>query len=488
MSRALVIGAGFGGMAAALRARAKGYEVTLIERCERLGGRAQVFEHEGYRFDAGPTVITAPFLIEELFSLFGERLEDSLEMIALDTWYAFRFSDGDRFAYGNDLSRTEAQIARISPPDVEGYHRLMETSREIFELGFEQLAARPFDRFATMAAQVPALLKLRSYKSVWGLVADHIQHEKLREAFTISPLLVGGHPFRTTSIYALILYLERKWGVHFPRGGTGALVDALASLITRQGITVRTGTTVRRILVRHGSAIGVELEDGERLEADEVISDVDPTYLYTQMLDAVAPSARLKLRVADYSMGLFVLYFGTNRQWPEIDHHTISLGPRYRGLLDDIFIHRRLTPDFSLYLHRPTATDASFAPAGHDAFYVLVPVPNLLGNVDWHAEKERFAERIIATLDATLLPGLRESLTVQFSMTPLDFEQRYLSRHGSGFSIAPRFRQSAWFRFHNRAEGLAHLYLVGAGTHPGAGVPGVLSSAKLVGELLPEAS
>ncbi|MGJ8518384.1 phytoene desaturase family protein [Carnimonas bestiolae] len=486
MKQALVIGGGFGGMAAALRARAKGYRVTLVDRCEGLGGRAQVFQREGYSFDAGPTVITAPFLLEELFALFGESMADHVDMLPLDTWYSFRFNDGKRFSYGQDLERTDAQIAAFNPADVKGYRQLLKTSEAIFNIGFDQLAAKPFNHFSDMLRQIPALVKLNSHKSVWQLVADHIQHPQLRQAFSISPLLVGGHPFHTTSIYALILYLERKWGVHFPRGGTHALVAALEGLMRRQGIEIRTQTSVDKILTRHGRAHGVTLDTGERLEADELISNADPAWLYRHMLDDVRWSARLKLAAADYSMGLFVLYFGADCQWPEVDHHTISLGPRYQGLLDDIFTNHRLADDFSLYLHRPTATDPTLAPAGHDAFYVLAPVPNLMGAIEWEEEAPRYAERILDALDKTLLPGIKQHLTMRFWMTPQDFHSRYLSQHGSGFSISPRFRQSAWFRFHNRAEGPEHLHLVGAGTHPGAGVPGVLSSAKVVDQLLPE--
>ncbi|ARS54283.1 phytoene desaturase family protein [Kushneria konosiri] len=487
MSRALVIGGGFGGMAAALRARKKGYDVTLIERCESLGGRAQVFTDQGFRFDAGPTVITAPFLFEELFELFGKRLEDYVEMVALDIWYQFYFQDGRTFDYGTDMSATLASIRRFNERDVQGYQNLLKTSKEIFEIGFEQLADRPFHQFSTMAAQIPALLKLKSYRSVWQMVCAHIEDDRLRQAFSIPPLLVGGNPFRTTSIYGLIPWLERKWGVHFPIGGTGALVAALEKLMRDVGITIETGTTVKRILSEHGRANGVELESGEKLPAEAVISNADAAHLYTHMVDQVSTSAKLKLAGAKYSMGLFVLYVGTNRQFPEAEHHTIWMGQRYRELLEDIFEHRVLANDFSLYAHRPTATDPSFAPPGCDSFYILAPVPNLQGDVDWSREGDRLGDAIIDALDRTTMPGFRESIVTRFHMTPQDFSDRYLSMHGTGFSIAPIFRQSAWFRFHNKSEVLENLYLTGAGTHPGAGLPGVLSSAKVVDHLLPDA-
>ncbi|RKR02551.1 phytoene desaturase [Kushneria sinocarnis] len=483
--RTIVIGGGFGGMAAALRARRRGHEVTLIERCAQLGGRAQVFEDRGFRFDAGPTVITAPFLFEELFELFGKRLSDYVELIALDTWYQFYFQDGRRFSYGADMAATLDNIRAFNARDVEGYQRLLESSREIFEIGFEQLADRPFHRFSTMAAQVPALLRLKSYRSVWGMVSAHIEDPSLRQAFSIPPLLVGGNPFHTTSIYALIPWLERRWGVHFPVGGTGALVAAMERLMREEGITIATDTTVERILSQGRRANGVALAGGERLPADLVISNADAAHLYTSMVDTVPASLRFKLEHARYSMGLFVLYLGTDRQFPDAEHHTIWMGPRFRELLADIFEHHRLAADFSLYVHRPTATDPSFAPPGGDSFYILAPVPNLQGNVDWHTEAERLADSIIDALDRTTLPGLRESLVTRFHMTPEDFSERYLSRFGTGFSIAPIFRQSAWFRFHNRSEALDNLLLVGAGTHPGAGVPGVLSSARVLEHLLP---
>lgn len=487
MSTALVIGGGFGGMASALRARRKGYEVTLIERCEHLGGRAQVFEDQGFRFDAGPTVITAPFMFEELFELFDRRLSDYVEMVPLPVWYQFYFQDGQTFNYGSDLDATLANIRRFNEADADGYLKLLDTSREIFEIGFEELADKSFHRFSTMAAQIPALMRLKSYRSVWEMVCAHIEDDRLRQAFSIPPLLVGGNPFRTTSIYALIPWLERKWGVHFPIGGTGALVGALEKLMRETGIRIETGTTVRRILSEEGRACGVKYANGEKRHADVVISNADAAHLYTNMVDGLSTSARLKLAGARYSMGLYVLYLGTSRQYEDVEHHTIWMGPRYRELLEDIFEHHTLAEDFSLYVHRPTATDPTFAPEGCDSFYILAPVPNLQGDIDWAQEGDRLGDAIIDALGSTLLPGLRESIVTRFHMTPSDFASRYLSMHGSGFSVAPIFRQSAWFRFHNKSEVLDNLYLTGAGTHPGAGLPGVLSSAKVVDNLLPDA-
>jgi phytoene desaturase len=487
MPQALVIGSGFGGMASALRLRAKGYQVTLLDRCENLGGRAQVFEREGFLHDAGPTVITAPFLFEELFDLFGEKLADHITLVPMTPWYRFYFADGDTFDYGGTLEETLEEISRIEPRDRAGYLALLAHSKRIYDIGFTELAAQPFHRLSTMLRQIPRLLGLRNYETVWSMVSRHLHSHKLRQAFSIQPLLVGGNPFDTTSIYGLIHFLERAYGVHFAMGGTGAITRAIGGLMQRQGIEVRLGTTVERVQINNGVATGVELADGTSLAADLVVSNADAAHLYRQMIppSQQAVSTRLKLAAAHYSMGLFVLYFGTTRTYPEVAHHTIWLGERYRELLADIFYHKVLSEDFSLYLHRPTATDPSFAPAGCDSFYVLCPVPNLQGEIDWEIEGPRLRDRIVAALDRTILPGLTTTITADFFKTPADFQHDYRSEHGAGFSVAPLFRQSAWFRFHNQAEGIKNLYLTGAGTHPGAGLPGVLCSAKLVDSLIP---
>ena len=483
----VVIGAGFGGMAAALRLRAKGYRVTLIDRCAALGGRAQVFERDGFRHDAGPTVITAPFLLEELFALFGEQMADHLTLVPLTPWYRFRFDDGDTFDYGGTLEQTLAEIARIEPRDCAGYLALLAHSKRIFDVGFTELSTQPFDRFMTMVRQIPRLIGLGSYHTVWGLVTRYLSHPKLRQAFSIQPLLVGGNPFDTTSIYGLIHFLERAHGVHFAMGGTGAITQALGDLMRRQDIAIHLNTTISKIRIDSGAATGVILEDGSVLAADLVVSNADAAHLYSAMIPRAqqAASAQIKLAAAHFSMGLYVLYFGTTTTYPDVAHHTIWMGPRYRELLKDIFDRKILSDDFSLYLHRPTATDPSFAPPGCDSFYVLCPVPNLQGQVDWQTEGPRLRNRIVAALDASILPGLSDTITADFFMTPENFRHDYLSVHGAGFSVAPLFRQSAWFRFHNRAEGVRNLYLTGAGTHPGAGLPGVLCSAKVVDGLIP---
>ncbi len=487
--RAIVIGAGFGGLAAALRLRAKGYDVTIIDRCERLGGRAQVFERNGYRHDAGPTVLTAPFLFAELFQLFGKQIENYVDIRALDLWYRFRFSDGSTFDYGGTVEDTLREIDKIEPADKEGYLSLLHTSQKLYETGFNKLADKPFDRFLDMLAVLPAMIRLRVYRSVWGLVSSCLKSDKLRQAFSIQPLLVGGNPFDTTCIYNLIHFLERRHGVHFAMGGTGALVDGLGKLMREEGVKIQLNQSVDEVIVEAGRAVGVRLANGTRIDSDIVVSNTDPAHLYEHMLPDASPSisARLKASHARKSMGLFVLFFGTeNRQYEDVAHHTICLGPRYKGLLDDIFNNKTLAEDFSLYLHRPTATDPGFAPAGSDSFYALIPVPNKNADIDWSVEGQKLRDRCVNHLNDTILPGLKDCIVEDFWMTPDDFESNYLSPVGAGFSITPHFTQSAWFRFHNRAEGIENLYLVGAGTHPGAGLPGVVSSAKVLERIVPE--
>lgn len=483
---ALVIGAGFGGIAAALRMRAHGYDVTLVERLDAIGGRAQVFERGGFKHDAGPTVVTAPFLFDELFELFGEKREDHVEFRPLDPWYRFHFDGGESFDYRATVEDTMAEIERFNPADKDGYSKLLKASKDIFDVGFEKLADKPFTKFFTMMKQVPSLLKLRSYMTVAQMVNSHIKHPLLRQAFSIHPLLVGGNPFTTTSIYTLIHYLERRWGVWFAMGGTGKLVQELHKLMERAGVKVRLGVDIDKITVENNLATGAIAMDGEVFKADRVICNGDPPTVYTQMMPQGhnKPKKTLPESLTHYSMGLYVLYFGAKQKFPDVAHHTIWMGPRYKELLKDIFDHKIMADDFSLYVHRPTATDESFAPKGCDSFYVLCPVPNLLGDVDWASEGPKLRDRIVSALDRTIMPGISESITDDFWMTPEDFKSDYRAMHGTGFSIAPIFSQSAWFRYHNRDPQISNLYFAAAGAHPGAGMPGVLCSAKVVEALV----
>ena len=480
--KAVIIGAGFAGIATALRLRALGYEVTLLERLGSLGGRAQVFQRGGYRHDAGPTVITAPFLFDELFELFDERLEDYLDFVPLDPFYRFHFADGSQFDYRASIEDTLTEIRRFSAEDADGYLKLLDKSKNVYDIGFKKLVHRPFTRVWDMVKQIPALLMLKCYKTVAQMVNSHLKHPLIRQAFSIHPLLVGGNPFKTTAIYTLIHYLERRWGVFFCMGGTGKLVDELGALMARQGIYIQLNADVDEIIVEQKIARGIRLCDKTIIDADIVVFGGDPETCYQQLLPQAKP--RLPRIKKQYSMGLYVLYFGTKKLYPDVAHHSIWMGPRFKQLLSEIFDSKQMSEDFSLYLHRPTATDKSFAPDGCESFYVLCPVPNLQGDINWDIEAQKLRDRIIDALEETILPQLSSVIEEVFWMTPEDFANDYRSMHGAGFSIEPRLTQSAWFRFHNRDNAVNNLYFVGAGTHPGAGLPGVVSSAKVVEELL----
>lgn len=484
--KALIIGSGFGGIASALRLKKIGFEVTLVERLDMLGGRARVFQKGGYRHDAGPTVITAPFLFEELFELYNKNLKDHLNFVPLDPWYRFYFHNGKTFDYRPSIDDTNKEIEKFDARDVQGYRDLLETSKDIFKIGFEKLSDQPFSSFWEMAKQVPSLVKLKSYLTVGQLVNSKLKNEFLRKAFSIHPLLVGGNPFTTTSIYALIHYLERKWGVFFCMGGTGKIVQELERLMIENDITVKKNTDITKIKVKSNRATGVITSTGDEIDADVVICNADPPTVYKEMLDPqFSKKALIKPeKFTQYSMGLYVLFFGSKKQYPSVAHHTIWMAERYKELLNDIFDKRILTKDFSLYLHRPTATDETFAPTGKDSFYVLCPVPNLKADIDWEKEGPRLRDKIVNALSETIMPDLEKNIEEDFWMTPQDFKNDYRSMHGAGFSIAPIFSQSAWFRYHNKDKKISNLYFSTAGSHPGAGIPGVLCSAKVVEKLI----
>jgi phytoene desaturase len=483
---AVVIGAGFGGLAAAIRLSAKGYAVTVLEKRDKPGGRAYVLEKNGYKFDMGPTVVTAPHLFEELFSLSGKRMADYVDMRSIDPFYAVRFNDGTAFDYSGDSDAMFSQIKDLTPKDVEGYREFLKISEKIFRVGFEQLSEEPFPSIGSMLRIAPTMVRLKSYKTVYGLISSYIKNEKLRQLLSFHTLLVGGNPFNTTSVYALIAYLEEKWGVHFPMGGMGALVNALADLAISNGAHIRYNTEVSKIIVEKGRATGVQLASGEIVSADIAVSNADAAWTFTKLLD---PSVRKrwtdkKVNRLKYSMSLFVWYFGTKKRYDAVKHHSILLGPRYKGLLDDIFKRGVLADDFSLYLHRPTATDPSLAPEGRDAFYVLSPVPHLASGIDWKQRAEPYRASIQAYLEKTVLPGLTDNLDVSYMMTPEQFRDDLLSVHGAAFSMQPTLTQSAYFRPHNQNEDVENLYMVGGGTHPGAGLPGVLCSAAIMDKLV----
>ncbi|MGB5413521.1 MAG: phytoene desaturase family protein [Polyangiales bacterium] len=486
-NQAIVIGAGFGGLAAAARLRARGHQVTILEAGGQAGGRARAFESEGFHFDAGPTVITAPYLFDELFELFGKDRRDYFELVPVDPFYRVVFPDGRSFDYVGDDERLFDQIAQFNPADVVGYKRLVEHSHRIFDVGYTELVDADFSKFGDMMRIVPDLLRLRAYRSLYGLVARYIKDDALRQVFTFQPLLIGGNPFRVPGIYLLIHWLERKWGVHFAMGGTTAIVQGLTRLLGEVGVDLRLNAPVERIEVQNGRAKGVLLGDGTFLESKIIVSNADPAMVYTKLIDASARRKHSDASIARrrYSMSLFVGYFGTKKTYPELAHHSILLGPRYRGLLTDIFDRKTLSDDFSLYLHAPTRTDPSLAPTGGESFYVLSPVPNQESGIDWSVDGPRYMDRILDALDAQHLPGLRENLVTQFHVDPTYFEGELRSYQGAAFGLEPTLRQSAYFRFHNASEDVGGLYFVGAGVHPGAGLPGVLSSAKVLDRVVP---
>jgi phytoene desaturase len=487
---AAVIGSGLGGLAAAIRLGARGYRVTVFEKLDQPGGRAAVFRQDGFTFDAGPTIITAPFILDELWSLAGARLSDDVTLKALDPFYDIRFHDGSVMTCTADPAFMREEVRRIAPGDVEGYETFMKESEAIYRIGFEQLGHVPFGSALDMVRIAPDLLRLGAWRTVYQHVSARVKNPKIRMALSFHPLFIGGNPFKVTAIYSMIAYLERQFGVHCAIGGTGALVRAMANLIARQGGHIAFNSEIAEITCEGACATGVRLADGSTVPAHIVVSNAETAHTYTRLLRN-APKKRwsdAKLKRARYSMSLFVWYFGTNRQYTDVRHHTIMMGPRYRELLHDIFERKHLSDDFSLYLHRPSASDPSLAPQGSDSFYVLSPVPHQDSGVDWTTRAEPYKQAIAAHLDATVLPGFREHIVTEKLITPMDFENRLSSTKGAAFGLEPVLLQSAWFRPNNKSEDIENLFLVGAGTHPGAGIPGVISSARILDTVVPHAS
>jgi phytoene desaturase len=479
--RAAVIGSGLGGLAAAIRLAAAGFETVVYESRDKPGGRAYVYEDQGFVFDAGPTIVTAPEAFEDLFRAAGRKLADYVELLPVKPFYRLVWDDGDSFDYVGDSSQMIEQIRARNPADVPGYLRFVDYAARVFAKGYAELADVPFLRLRDMVRVAPALIRLRADRSVYDAVARFVTHDHVRQALSFHSLLVGGSPFETSAIYTLIHYLERQWGVFFPRGGTGALVRAMVRLLQELGGELRLSTPAIRIdLLEAGSGRRHRVHAGGRAEEfDLVVSNADVHHTYARLYAGLPAAERMRRRLirADWSMSLFVLYFGTDRPY-DIAHHTILFGPRYRGLIDDIFHGSRLPDDFSLYLHCPTVTDPALAPPGAATFYVLSPVPHLgLAPVDWDSAGAAYAEKILTHLER-LLPDLRRHLVTKRWITPLDFERTLVAYQGAAFSVAPKLTQSAYFRPHNRDSRIPGLYLVGAGTHPGAGMPGVVASAK----------
>ncbi len=481
--KAVVIGSGFGGLAAAIRTQAKGYSVTLLEMRDKPGGRAYVYEDQGFTYDAGPTIVTVPFILNELAEVAGKQIEDYVKIVPCDPYYRIYFPDGRQFDYRGEQKALEAEIAKFSPEDVEGYRRFLDYSRRIFDRAFTDLADHSFHTVWEMLKVAPDLIQLRADRSAFAKVAEFIKDPYLRQVFTFEPLLIGGNPLRASAIYTMIHYLEKTWGVHFAMGGTGALVQGLVRLFKDIGGKLELNARAEEIEVEGGAVQAVRTVDGRRFPAEVVISNGDVANTYRKLIQ---PRHRRKwtdrrIERMRYAMSLFVVYFGTNRTYEHLPHHSIILGPRYKSLLKDIFDKKIVAEDFSLYLHAPTRTDASLAPPGCECFYVLSPVPHLGGGQDWDQIKEEYADRIFASMEKDhLVPDLRKHLVSKLIFTPKDFETKLDAYMGSAFQFEPTLTQSAWFRPHNKSEDVNGLYFVGAGTHPGAGLPGVISSAKVL--------
>jgi phytoene desaturase len=487
-SRAIVIGAGFGGLALAIRLQSAGISTTILEKRDKPGGRAYVYEKDGFTFDGGPTVITDPDALRELWDLSGRSIDDYVTLMPVSPFYQLCWEDGTRFDYVNDQDELARQIEALSPRDVAGYERFMKYSEDVYREGYLKLGTVPFLDFKSMMKAAPQLVRVGAYRSVYSKVASFIENDYLRQAFSFHTLLVGGNPFDTSSIYALIHALERRGGVWWAKGGTGALVKGMVKLFEDVGGTIRTSAEVEQLITAGDRITGVRVA-GEVLEADLVASNGDVVHTYDKLLGGTrrGKSYAKALKRKRFSMSLFVTYFGLKGKPENLRHHMILFGNRYRGLIDDIFKTDKLSEDFSLYLHAPSVTDPTLAPEGHSTYYVLSPVPHLgTADIDWEAEAPRYRDRIFDYLEKHHIPDLRKRLVTSHMLTPHGFRDDLNSHLGSAFSVEPILTQSAWFRPHNRDDVIRNLYIVGAGTHPGAGIPGVVGSAKATAGLMIE--
>ncbi|MFN3577344.1 MAG: phytoene desaturase [Tabrizicola sp.] len=492
--RAVVIGAGLGGLASAMRLGAKGWQVTVVDRLDRPGGRGSSITQGGHRFDLGPTIVTVPQTLRELWAACGRDFDRDVRLVPMDPFYRILWQDGSSFTMRPGDERMEAEVARLSPGDLPGFRRFLKDAEARYRFGFEDLGRRSMHRLLDLVKVLPKFAWYRADRSVYAHAARRVTDERLRFALSFHPLFIGGDPFHVTSMYALVSHLERAFGVHYAMGGVQAIAEAMARVVKDQGGFVMQGVEADEVLVAGGRAAGVRLADGRVLPAEVVVSNADPATTYMRLLrrQPVQRWTASRLMRSRWSMSLFVWYFGTRgtrRLWPEVGHHSIVVGPRYREHIRDIFQTGRLAEDMSLYVHRPSVTDPSVAPEGDDTFYVLSPVPHLgHGNgVDWSTQAEPYRQKMLKVLEDRLLPGLSARVTESLVFTPETFRDRYLSPHGAGFSLEPRILQSAWFRPHNVSEELPGLYLAGAGTHPGAGVPGVIGTAEVLASLVPDA-
>jgi phytoene desaturase len=488
-SSAVVIGAGLGGLSAAMRLGSKGYSVTVIDRLDRVGGRGSSVTKNGFRFDLGPTILTVPQVFEKLWKDCGKDFAGDVELVPLDPFYEIRWQDGSRFQVRSSEEEMLAEVTRNFPKDLKGYCKFLEDCEKRYVFGFEGLGRRPMNKIWDLLKEIPGFIRLRADRSVYSHVSTRVKDPKFRMALSFHPLFIGGDPRNVTSMYILVSHLEKAFGVHYVKGGVQALADAMANVVKEQGGQVLLNSNVENITLNKQKADGVMLENGLKLNADIVVSNADPGWTYNKLLPNQKKRwTEKKLKKSRWSMGLFVWYFGTKNtreKWQDVGHHTIMNGPRYRGLLADIFDRQFLADDMSIYLHRPSVTDPSVAPKGDDCFYALSPVPNLKTSnpIDWSKELEGYKNKMQMVLEETI-PGFSDAIIAEHILTPKDFEERYLSPYGSGFSLEPRIFQSAWFRPHNVSEDIENLYLVGAGTHPGAGIPSVVTSSEVLSQLV----
>ncbi|MDB5700624.1 MAG: phytoene desaturase [Sphingomonadales bacterium] len=488
MKRAAVIGAGFGGLALAIRLQSAGIQTTIVEARDKPGGRGYYWEKDGFTFDAGPTVITDPDCLEQLWALSGRKLSDDVELVPVTPFYRLNWPDGTNFDYSNDEVSLNEEIAKLNPEDVADYARFLEYSAGVFHEGYEKLGTVAFLDFASMIKAAPALAKYQAWRSVYSMVSSFVQNEKLREALSFHTLLVGGNPMTTSAIYALIHKLEKDGGVWFAKGGTNRLIAGMVTQFERIGGVVRLGDAVTQIDTMGDRVTGVTTASGWHGDFDAVASNGDIVHTYRDLLKQSARGRRAGRSLArkKFSPSLFVVHFGIKGAWPGIPHHMILFGPRYKGLLDDIYKNGVLSQDFSLYLHHPTVTDPSMAPEGCSTFYALCPVPHT-GKfpADWDNDVgEVLKERILDEIEKRLIPDIRSRIMTEFFYSPADFGRDLNAHLGSAFSLEPLLTQSAWFRVHNRDDVISNMYFVGAGTHPGAGIPGVVGSAKATAALM----
>ncbi|NTW98267.1 MAG: phytoene desaturase [Oscillochloris sp.] len=483
----IVVGSGFGGLSAAIRLAALGHRVEIYEKADKPGGKAYVIERDGFRFDGGPSVITAPFMFDDIWKAAGRKREDYFELHECAPYYRLFTHEGRHFDYTGNPEELEAQIRRFSPQDVEGYRRFISGTKPIFEKGFA-MVDKPFLKFTDMLRVAPDLMKVKAYISTYAYAAQYLKDDYIRRFFSFHPLFVGGNPFDASAIYAMVHYIEREWGVHYAPGGTGTIIAAMVKLFTDIGGTLHVSAPVKEIVVEGRKVAGVRLADGELRRCDIVVSNAELAYTYQYLIDAKhrRKYTDRKLQRIKYSMSQVVLYIGTKRRYDDgrLLRHNIIFGERYKGLLSDIFHKQKLADDFSLYLYMPSVEDRSFAPEGCESFYVLSPVPNLGAGIDWVKQIKPYRDAIIDFLEDRYMPDLSKNIVVEKIVDPLHYARKQNTYMGAAFSIQPLLTQSAWFRPHNQSEEFSNLYFVGAGTHPGAGVPGVLGSAVIAQDLI----